>query len=80
MTLWHNMSDREHIFARRYKLSPCEARIFRAMHDADDYVPHRELHADPNTRKVLISTLRRKVDGYKITNVHGRGYLLELAA
>ena len=78
MSVWHKMSEREHLFARRYKLSPSEGRIFCALHDAENYVPHQIVHAVSSTRKVLISTLRKKVDGYKITNIHGRGYLLEL--
>lgn len=80
MTLWHSMSAREHQFAKRYKLTPGEARILCALHDAENYIPHQAVHSDFNTRKVLISNLRRKVDGYKITNVRGRGYLLEAAA
>lgn len=80
VTHWHTMSEREHIFARRYSLSPSQARIFCALHDAVSYVPNRAVHSDLNTRKVLISTLRKKVDGYKITNIHGRGYQMELAA
>lgn len=80
MALWHTMTEREHLFARRYKLTPGEARVFCALHDAESYVPHRTVHHQFNTGKVLISNLRKKVDGYKITNIHGRGYQLELAA
>jgi DNA-binding response OmpR family regulator len=72
------MNDLEWKASREFSLTPGEARTFLLLKESENYCPSRLIHADSNTRKVLISNLRRKLERrFDIQNIRGRGYLME---
>lgn len=77
----HTMNDLEWQAAKELKLTPGEARTFVLLKDSVTYCANNSIHSDFNTRKVLISNLRRKLkDRFTIRNIRSRGYLMPVAS